>query len=435
MLGKISDEEVNGLIAMLSKSVRTNMLSRNVVESQIFPVTHYIGVACYVLYDQSFQYNIVKKIASKISPEDIAKRSKCLGVPLNHLAFYSFAMLYLHGRAQVLNDNMYEKRTDPSVVIEPEQKKKETKFVLDFWRRLSPNYLNEGTLTVEKDDLKVLSPDYVNDLRDQMIPVADNPDLIKKVKQAIGHLTIFNFLFQAECRAGIFEHGPYYLEGNPAPLVFKEFQFLYTGEEMFGVDLSGYLPHEISKPSPVPNVIFGMTLKDMDEIKFNDWGTLFAKPSDFTSKITSIGIWTKEQMHPRELRYPNKMGKLVSLTSSLDVLDKLIDFAKSGTRELYVSFAKWSFVKKLMLGTNLYANNLALFCSYAGLENDFNWSWALDYAENEPIKSDLINPQMIEFYIENLKRWKGAHYFLSRIMRGIRVRKNDPLYYYLQGLT
>jgi len=431
MLGDISDEETNDIIMMMSKSVRRNMLKRNIVESQIFPVTHYICVACYILYDQSYLYNILKKITSNISPEEIALRSKCLGSPLNHLAFYSFAMLYLHGRAQVINDNLYKKNKGvANVIIEPEEKKKETKFILDFWRRLSPNYLNEKTLIVEHNNLTVLSDDYISNLKDQMIPIANESDLLKKVKQTIAHLTIFNFLFQAECRAGIFEHGPYYFEKNSEPLVFKEFQFIYSGKKMFGVDLSDYFPHKISNPSPISNIIFGMTLKDMNKLEFNDWGTLFAQPSDFTKNITSIGLWTKEESHPKDLRYPENLGKLIPL--SHEILDDLMQFAKAATRELYIDFAKWSFLKKLMLGTNLYVNFPALYSGYAGIENDFNWSWALDYAEGKTLKSDLINPDRIEFYIKNLEKWKGAHYFLKRALDGPRIRRNNPFYYYLQ---
>ncbi len=431
MLGDLSDKETNDLISMMSKSVTRNMIKRNIVESQIFPVTHYIGVACYILYDQSYLYNILRKIASKISPEDLAKRSKSLGSPLNQLSFYSLAMLYLHGRAQVISDNTYRKnKGEPNIVVEPEEKKKETKFVLDFWRRLSPNYLNNGSLTVEDKNLTILSNENINILRDQMLPISNNKEFLKKVKETIAHLTIFNFLYQAECRAGIFEQGPYYFEKNPDPLVFKEFQFLYTGKKMFDIDLSSYLPHKITKPSPISNIIFGMTLKNMKKIQFNDWGTLFAEPSDFTSNITSIGLWTKEQIHPKNLRYPEKLGNLIPL--SAEILDDLMRFAKAATRDLYLDFAKWSFLKRLMLGTNLYANFPALYCAYAGIENDFNWSWALDYAEGKTLETALINPNRFEFYINHLKKWKGAHYFLSRVLNSPKIQKSDPFYYYLQ---
>jgi len=52
MLGDISDQEANELIALISKGVVENILKRGMVESKIFPVSHYIGVACYILYDR-----------------------------------------------------------------------------------------------------------------------------------------------------------------------------------------------------------------------------------------------------------------------------------------------------------------------------------------------------------------------------------------------
>jgi len=432
MLGDLSDEEANELLEYFSKSMIGNIVIRDAsLESKIFPVMWYINTACYILYDQSYQYNILKKVANEISPEDIARRSKTLCSPLNQLAFYSIAMLYLQGRAATIHDNFYKKKTNPDIIIEPESKKKETKFVLDFWRRLSPNYRNDGALTAENKKIVFLSDDYINTLSDQMIPVNHNRDIVNKFRQTIAHLTIFNFLFQGECRAGIAEHGPYYFEGNQDALIFKEFQFLYTGKKIFGIDLSDFMWQKITKPSPVPNIIFGMTLKNMNKIEFNDWGTLFADPAEWHSNISSIGIWTKEQIHPKELRYPDKMGKLIPL--SLNILDEMSEFAKNATKELYVDYSKWDFTKKLMLGTSNYANSAMALCTgYAGIENDFNWTWADDYTSGKPFKTDLLEKEKITGYIEHLKRWKGGHPFMQRVMRGRKIQKTDPFYYFLQ---
>lgn len=431
MLGDLSDGEANELIALFSKSVRGNLLSRDVVESRIFPVTLYIHVACYILYDQSYQYNVLREIARKISPEEIARRSKTLGIPLNQLVFYSIAMLYLHGRAQVINDNLFEKRTDPSIIVEPESKKKETKFILDFWRRLSPNYLNEGTMTVENKELTFLSDNDINNLKNHMISINGNKEIITKIKQTIAQLTIFNYTFKADCRIGISEHGPYYIEGSSHPLIFKEFQLPHPDKKNLGMDTSEFLPQKITKPPPIPNVIIGMTLKNMKKISFNDWGTFFADPSDFSSNITSIGLWTKELLHPKNLRFPDKMGATKPL--KISILDELSEFAKNATRELYLEYSKWSLLKKLMLGAGLYAKyNIAQCAACAGLESTFNWSWAIDYAENKSLKTELLDKDKITYYIEKLKKWNGLHIFLQRIFMGIKERKNDPFYYYLQ---
>jgi len=362
-------------------------------------------------------------------------------------------MLYLHGRAQVIHDNLSKKKAgETNIVVEPETKKKETKFILDFWKRLSPNYLNDGQLTVKNKKIRCLSDDYIKKLKDDMIPINNNKEITKRLKQTIAHLTIYSFLSQAECRLSISEQGPYYFEGNTEPLIFKEFLDLPTGDEIFGIDMSGNMPYKITKIAPIPNVIFGMTLKDMKKIEFNDWSTLFADPAEFSSNITSIGIWTKELKHEKDLRYPENLGDLKPL--SLDILEELSEFAKNATKELYVDISKWSFTKKLLFGTNLYANLVSALCTrYAGLEDNFNWTWAFDIVANKPLKTDLLDEKRIKFYIEKLgkkiksnldekevnklhisalEKYQGVHPFLTRIFRRRKLHQIDPLYYYLQ---
>jgi len=454
MLGDISDQEANELIALISKTTVTNLLNRGMVDSKMFPVSHYIHVACYILYDQSYLYNILKEVASKISPEEIARRSKSLGPGLNHLGFYSTGMLYLHGRAQVIYDNLNKKKGgETNIVVEPETKKKETKFVLDFWKRLSPNYLNDETLILKNKRLTFLSDEYIEKLKGNMISINNNnKEITKHLKQTIAHLTIYSFLSQAECRFTISEHGPYYFKDNTEPLIFKEFIELYTGDVMYGIDMSENMPYKITEIAPFSNVIFGMTLKDMKKIEFNDWSTLFADPTDYSSNITSVGIWTRELSHPKDLRYPGYLGELKPLP--LNILEELSKFAKNATKELYIDISKWNFTKKLMIGSNLYANIvLGVYTQYAGIEDNFNWTWAFDYASGKPLKTDLIDKDKIKFYIEKLgkkiksnlaeteaeklqitalEKYEGVHPFLTRMFRSRKAQKLDPFYYNIQ---
>lgn len=437
MLGDISDEKANELIKIVSENVRKNLLGRSVVESKLFPVSHYIHTATYIIYDQLYQYYIAKKLSSSVKPEEIGRRSKCFGAPINQLAMNSFAMLYLHGRAQVINDRLKKKKDgDTNIIIEPDEEIKRTKFILDFWRRLIPNYRNDKNLTADNGKIQFLSNEEIQELGSQMIPITDNnKGIIKKLKRTIAELTINNFIFQGECRAGILESGPYDIEDNPDPLVFKEFQYLYSGEKMFEMDVSEYLQfHNITKPSPVPNIIFGFTLdhNKMKKIEFNDWGTMFADPAEFTNHITSVGIWTKELMHPKDFRYPDNLGTINSLKPS--ILEELSAFANAGTKELYVNFSKLNYTEKLMLGVNLYANFLALYTIYGGIENDFSWSWPYEYARGEKLTNQLLDKEKITGYIKKLEKFpKGAHPFLARLFRRKKIQKEDPFYYYLQN--
>ena len=125
------------------------------------------------------------------------------------------------------------------------------------------------------------------------------------------------------------------------------------------------------------------------------------------------------------------MGKLIPLP--LDILDELSEFAKNATKELYVDYSKWNFTKKLMLGVNLYVTNCtALLASYAGIENEFDWTWPNDFVLDNPLKTDLLNKEKIKHYIDRLEKFDGGHPLIKRLYRRATIQKKDPFYYYLQ---
>ncbi|NVM56040.1 MAG: hypothetical protein HWN66_20245, partial [Candidatus Helarchaeota archaeon] len=377
MFGNLSDEKTNELIQFFAKSVRKNLISRSALETPLFPVSHYIHTATYVIYDQAYLYNIMKEVAKVLPPEEFARRNKTVSTIMHHLGFYSIAMLYLHGRAQVIYDNLQRRKRGESIEVEPEEKKKETKFILDYWRRLSPNYKNDGKLSVEDGTLRFLSPDFVNTLQQEMVSVHDNLELVRQIKRTSALLTSRTFLAHAECRAGVFEHGPYETESPDEVLLFKDFIGLYTGDLPYGLNdttavtekMMPLISHLLTKATaPVDNIVFGMTLKNMQKLTFNDFGTLFAEPSDYTKNITSVGLWTRESMHPKNMRYPDHLGEIKKLP--FDILKPLQIYSQESINEMYIDIATWDFLKRLLTGVTLYANAIAAISTlYAGIED------------------------------------------------------------------
>ncbi len=436
MLGNISDEETNKLIYYVSENVRENLIGRVVVESELFPVTHYIHVACQLLYDQAFSYKITKEIAKIITPEEIGKRNKTLASYRNQLDFNSYIMLYLHGRAQIIYDNLEKKATgNTNIIVEPEEKKKETKFILDFWSKLCPNYLDSGTMAVEDGSIRFLSQDFIDSLLKEMRPI--KPELNKKLKRTIGLLTSRNFLASADCRSGNFNHGPYETDSPDEVLIFKEFTDLYTGKNPLDLDifLLDYQKTEIK--SKIPNIIIGMTLKNMKSVKFNDWGTCFSEPSDFSQNITSIGLWTKELIHPSKLSYPDNLGNIEKLP--IDILDHLIDYSQKSLNEMFIEVAGWNEIRRIMAGVNVYTNFVSKFTPFAKLENKWDWGWTNDVALDQQ-NSDLVNTKDVKRYIEELRKHEmgflkgstGFHPFLNRFFQTRKKRMKDPSYYSLK---
>lgn len=432
MYGDISDEEANRLILLMENSIRKGLLGRTALESKLFPVNTYICVAQYILYDQTFQYNVVKRVIEKIRAEDLGKRCKTLGSYLNQLAFHAFAMLYLHGRASVIYDEIRENKSRATPEpLETEEQKHQTKILLDYWRHLSPNYRNDGYLLAEDagDIIQILPQKIVEKFYSEMKPVQDRK-FISNLKRTTALLTNYNFLFQAECRAGIFEHGPYSIEGNDEVIFFKEFQFLYSGDEIGGINVSQFLDHiKTEKVSPVGNVIFGFALRDMEEAHFSDWGTSFFKPPDYTENITAIGIWTKDYTHPKEYRWPDKLGSYTPL--KFDILKELQDYAQNGLNELYMKIVGWDYLKRLMLGVNLYSNAIAFYTAYAGIEDEFEWTWPQDVLEDKQ-KNDLVNIADVKRYIKTLEKMPGgAHPFMAGYFRSKKRRMKAPTLYYI----
>ncbi len=339
---KISTEEANKLISIISENFRTNAMARTAVESQLFPVSAYVGMACQQRYEQSFQYNAIKNVVEngECDPREIGPKCKSPASILNGLAFQAFAMLYLKGRSQVLYDLGGAK-------YETEEKKEETKFLLDFFRNLNPNYRNDKLLLVDQSEdhnMRILDPEMIESLRGDMFKPTEVQ--IKRFRRIVAQIMNYGFLDKCECRMGIFEHGPYKLDTGES-LIFKEFQFRLNK----------------IRGCPVSNLVIAYSVKDMNALKFNDWGTLFADPPNFTNNITEMGLWKHEFLLPSKIEYPNKMGKNIPV--SWETFEKVGEYSTSALKKLYVRVAKWDFDKRCLSGTSLYLASVAIYNLYA----------------------------------------------------------------------
>jgi hypothetical protein len=391
---KITTKEANELIGLLSENVREGITGRAAVTSQLFPVSAYIGIACQQLYDQSFEYNAFKDMVENggVDPRQIGPKCKTIGAVLNGLGFQSMAMLYLHGRGQCIHDW-------GGIEHEPEEKREETKFILDFFRHLNPNYRNDGLLLVDQSEdknMRILGEKTVESLRSEMFkPI---PEQIKKVKRINALITNYNFLDKCECRMGSFENGPYKLDTGEI-LFFKEFQFMIN-------QIRG---------SPIPNLILGYQLKDMNSLKFNDWGTLFADPPDFSDHITALGMWIHQVLPPALTSYPDKLG--TNKPISFATLDKVGVYAQKALEELYRKVVTWDYERRCLSGVRIYTNWVAAFTLYGSMTN-----------------VNTTTPEKTKSYIPIFKNYPdGIHPFMNRFKRPLKEQQADPSYYLLDG--
>ena len=131
-------QEANKLLTEINDIFEYHITHRGLLESKIFPVTAYICVSFYNSYDML--YDILKKVSEKTTPEEMGKKSRKILSELQTLTINYIPLYYLEGRM----GEIFRQGSDAK--SESEEKRKETLFILDFWKRLASSYYQHGKL-------------------------------------------------------------------------------------------------------------------------------------------------------------------------------------------------------------------------------------------------------------------------------------------------
>jgi len=336
-------KEANELIARASELVDYQVSKRGLLETQLFPVTAYICVSFYNAYDML--YDILKKFSEKTTPEIMGRESRKILSEINALSIFYIPLYYMIGRMGEIQRNGGDPRS------ESPEKRKETLFVLDFWKRLATSYFKDGKLSVYDSDKKNLVLDH-STVKETLNNVIDlSKEEVVKLKRTVANLEVVSFLDECEARAKICDHGPYKINDNES-LVFREISHLYDG----------YSPHfpwsETSAKAPFNNIAFAFRLKDV-EISFDDFATLETIPQDFTDNITGVALLTRSGEKVKNLDW--------------NILDSFKDYSERANKELFLKFSKWDRKQRLIAGAYAYCYGYARYTNFAGITRDINW--------------------------------------------------------------
>ncbi len=335
-------QETNELIAHASELVDYQVSKRGLLETQLFPVTAYICVSFYNAYDML--YDILKKVSEKITPEQMGIESRKILSEIQALSIFYIPLYYMVGRM----GEIYQNKGDAA--SETIEKREETAFVMDFWKRLAESYF-QGKLSVfdsEKKNIAINQKDVdwtIDHLVDIPMESAEN------IKRTMANLEIVSFLDECEARAKICDHGPYPINDNEI-LVFREISHLFDGKE----------PHfpwsETQATAPFNNIAFAYRLKDVT-VEFDDFATMDTEPADFTNHITGAAIFTRDKDIVKPLDF--------------DVLEGFYDYTTKANKELFLKFSKWDRKQRLIAGAHAYCYGYARYTNQVGITNNFNW--------------------------------------------------------------
>jgi hypothetical protein len=386
MIGDLSTNKANTLLRRASAASTYLLSQRTALESKLFPVTAYNSVACAQIY-RDYQYNIFTELAKHVSPEEIGQRCRTLAAYPNVLGVWAFIGLWGLGRMQDLYDAGGAEHEQP-------ERRKQARFMIDFWYRMATSYYaSDKPLAAENNDTACVLTDNILEMVKQELQPLDN-DQRMKLKRTMAQLYLAEFLSYCECRASIHEMGPYPFTKNEY-LIFREFAPLYDGSRPI------WDWHNTKATSPVPNLSVALVVKDMDELVFTDFATLFPKPEDYSDHITHFALFS---------RFDDKIE-----TTPFSVLNDLEQFATDVQTELYLEFAEWDDVKRLKAGSSVFLKWFYIFTDMGNITDKITLG---------------LDEDKVGDYIQIMLKSMG-HPAWARLFRSKAECEKDPTFYEL----
>jgi hypothetical protein len=345
--------EINEQIRHISHIFEDVLAERGLLESKLFPISEYISLSCYQCYE--YQFDVMKRVFSRISPEELAKQSKKL---LSDIHALSITYCWLYWSLGRMGKIFNEYGDDTS--NEPEEKREQWKWMLEQWHSLGTNYFNTDKPSVASSGYVNLAfeDETIDWLHNNMEPVT--VEQTKKIRRAFGSVDLYAFLEECDARAKIVDHGPYSV-GDDEILVASEYTNLHDGKG----DL--WLPWSDTEAKlPSSSLGVAMTMKDVTA-RFNDVGTMTIEPGDYSKRVTGAVV------------YANRGNKVVPI--GFDELDAYSEAADAAQAELYMKFAEWDKERLMVAGAIAYWRGFARYTDVVGITDKIDWDIADDIKE------------------------------------------------------
>lgn len=388
-MNRLNIDALNQQIAHLSEVFTGILMERGLLESRLFPVNAYICVGFYNTYD--CLYDVMKEVWKRVSPEELAKRSKTLLSQVHALSI-TYQWLY-YGLARM---GVIFNKYGGNLAKEPRAKQDQWRFILENWYRLATSYFNTGKPTVASSGYVNLGfgENVLKWIRDRLQPVDEKQ--VGKVRRALAAVDLYAFMEECEARAKIIDHGPYPMKGGEM-VVISEYTNLYDGHG----DL--WLPWSATEAKlPTSTLGVAMTIKNA-KAKFIDVGTMTLDPVDYGKLVTQVVV------------YARRGEKVVPL--GLDELPAYAEAADAAQAELFMRFSEWGKRELLIAGAKAYFRGFARFTNQAGITKQIDWDL-----------SPGVMKEHVPYFLEH-----DADPAFVRMFRSPEERAKDPTFYYLPG--
>ncbi len=334
---ELDDQRLNDLILHMGTAFKPEMTRRSSFTSELFPMAPYI---CVSLTEDFHTYaERVAVIESAKRAEDIARDNRTTPAKLSPLWTWMAGYHYLCGRETLIHMGQ----------LAPGDRVDEIRTVLDFWRRLALAQREDGGL--DNKDMGDSNPYLPDELvqrydKERVALDDDSQGIFRRLNATVAGYAFLNY---TDSRVGIYDSGPYELDGDRL-MVIRD--YLQIGPSAYPWSEIGEVPYD--------NLSIGLVFpKGKIKIEINDWGTSFTEPEELGDVITDVAVYARQG---NDL-VPIPAAEWAGLTKG---------YSKAHL-QLYQYFAKASRRDKIMSAAKMYCWGLVPFANDAGVTEKIDW--------------------------------------------------------------
>lgn len=334
---ELDDAQLNDLILHMGTGFKPELTRRSSFTSELFPMAPYI---CVSLTEDFHTYAERVAVIEAAKPaQQIARDNRATPARISPLWIWMSGFHYLCGRECLIQ--MGELR--------PDERVDEIRSVVDFWRRLTLAHRNDGALNNKDvgDSNPYLPDDLVRRYAAETTPFDDGTRAVFRRFNAT--LAGYAFLYYTDSRVGIYDSGPYELDGDRL-LIIRD--YLQLGRSAF--------PWSEHCDVPYDNLSLGLVVpRGRLSIEINDWGTSFTEPEELLDVVTDVVAYTR------------RGDQLVPLPAA-DWAELTKAYSKTHLK-LYQHFARAPRRDKIMSAAEMYCWGLIPFADDAGVTGKIDW--------------------------------------------------------------
>ncbi|MGQ0620048.1 MAG: hypothetical protein ACT4QA_09050 [Panacagrimonas sp.] len=349
--GYVALLEANHLMKTAGEEFYWLCVTRTVQGSKLFPVSAYIMLS----YLNAFYRwpSLLRKIETSMRAEDIADRSRIIGVKLqNSMLGSCLPSFYLLGREWLLNMGL----------LRPQDAMDDVLYVLDFWKRFQLSWhRNDGHLTNSDfgHRAQILPDRRLEVFKSDMFSCASGDALHEAAHRFMATASQYGFLVSCESRISLTNSGPYRIDEQHEMLV-RDFMDLGENSLPWLDGVAAEVPHN--------NYTVVMSVKDCHFHLVDDWGSFESTPEFTADKLAGVGLYTSDPLSDGFV--PLGMNSAEELTR---IFNDLSATMKEATNRLWLRMAVWSRDQLVDAGALVYFAIIKELAHVAGVFEVEDW--------------------------------------------------------------